>query len=250
MSQYNMYWELYKHTHYCLWMKYLMLIEDVSKVNSCDMVYSLYSVYYPDYVYRVWSIYVTTIHALFSNWLKMIIQFQSVTLHQCWFVSLILCSQRWVHVWLFCSLSFWVLFYHWVEWDEYRAANQYGFLRISYRNLSKIRLSGHVQINTEFWKTTTHNAQKQWTQTSMQRSIHLHRIPALFCPYTHALTFKQHSAGAAMNALHIGQVVALLPSIQCMHVVHDHTFNACTWDHRSKSKMAAPIATFLMLIYM
>ena len=38
-------------------------------------------------------------------------------------------------------------------------------------------------------------------------------------PHTHALTFKQRSAGAAMNAWHVGQVVALLPCIQCMHTV-------------------------------
>ena len=41
-------------------------------------------------------------------------------------------------------------------------------------------------------------------------------------PHTHALTLKQRSAGAAMNARHVGQVVALLPCIQCMHTVRAH----------------------------
>ena len=62
---------------------------------------------------------------------------------------------------------------------------------ISYGNLSKIRLSGHVKINTEFWKTTTRNAQKQWTPTSMQRPINLHRIPALSVQAAYALTHLQ-----------------------------------------------------------
>ena len=101
------------------------------------------------------------------------------------------------------------------------------------------QLSGHVQINTEFWKTNTRNAKKQWTPTSMQRPIHLHRIPALFylgCIRTHSPSSSaaqrsaaqrsaaqrsaaQRSAAlsATMNARHLGQVVALLACIQCMH---------------------------------
>ena len=83
---------------------------------------------------------------------------------------------------------------------RYRQSRQPEWIfRISYRNLPKIRQYGHVQINTEFWKTTTQNAHKQWTPTSMQRPIHLHRIPALFC----LGRIRTHSP--------------LMPCIQCVH---------------------------------
>ena len=46
----------------------------------------------------------------------------------------------------------------------------------------------------------------------------------------------------------VWQVVALLPCIKYMHVTHVQCMHAHTRDHRAKSKMAVPIATFLTLI--
>ena len=68
---------------------------------------------------------------------------------------------------------------------------QVRIFRILYGNLSNIRLSWLIQINTDFWKTTQYyyyflinrpTERLKEMSPDTQRAIHVHRILALFCP--------------------------------------------------------------------